>query len=202
MDTQSRHLKEELVEKAYIKFAGKFQNWSNKYNIVRQTGKMLSDYALLSKISLKGKKILDIGCSEPDDEVYFADIVEEWHALDINEAVIQAAREVTSNTLSSHLFSKLKFILGDVTDLDARDEYYDVVIAFSTIDHIPSHEKRIKAINEMSRVLKRDGYMVITIPNRWDVRFSYHSRKLQKKGEAIYGYEYRFSDSKPFGFIF
>lgn len=154
---------------------------------------MLCDYALSSKISLLNKKVLNIGCSEPVDEVFWANIVDEWHALDINEAAIEVARKLASEALPPQLHRKLKFIVGDATRLDLRDEYYDIVVSFSTIDHIPGKEYRIRAVNEMCRVLKPGGYLIVTVPNRWDFYYSYHSNKLQREGKAIYGYEYQFS---------
>lgn len=185
--------RKEAVQKAYADFAQRFQDWPNKYDIPRQVSKFLSDYTLLSRIDLTGKRILNVGISEPDDELYFISIVDEWHALDINEAVIQAADKLASEALPSHLYSRLKFIIGDVTKLDLKDECYDVVVSFSTIDHIPGKGDRIKALSEMCRVLKRGGYLVVTVPNRWDFWYSYHSNKLQREGETIFGYEYQFS---------
>ena len=183
----------EIVEKAYTEFAQRVQGWPNKYNIGRQTAKMLSDYTLLSKIELVKKKVLNIGCSEPDDEMYFVNLVKEWHTVDINDAIIQAARKLVSDALPSHLYSKLKFIVSDASNLDLEEEYYDLVVSFSTIDHIPGKENRMKAISEMRRVLRRGGYLVITVPNKWDFYYSYRSNKLQKEGKAISGYEYQFS---------
>jgi len=37
------------------------------------------------------------------------------------------------------------------------------------------------------------GYLVVTVPNKWDFYYSYHSNKVQRKGKAIFGYEYQFS---------
>jgi len=184
---------EKTVYKAYTQLAAGIKNWPNKYNIDRQTAKMLSDYALLSKVNLVNKRVLNVGFSEPDDELYFVNLVEEWHALDVNDAIVQAAKKLVSEALPSHLYSKLKFIVGDATNLDLEDEYYDVVVSFSTIDHIPGEENRIRAISEMCRVLKSGGYLVITVPNKWNLYYSYHSNKLQKKGKALFGYEYQFS---------
>jgi len=159
----------EKIQRAYTKLAQRRQNWPNKYNISLQLSKMLCDYALLSKANLLNKKVLNVGCSEPVDEVYWVNLVKEWHALDINEAAIEVARKLASEVLASQLYSKLKFIVGDVTNLDLQDEYYNVVVSFSTIDHIPGKENRIRAISEMYRVLRKGGYIVITVPNRWDI---------------------------------
>lgn len=182
-----------IVHKAYNDLAKKRQNWPNKYDINLHISKMLCDYTLLSKINLLNKKVLNIGCSEPVDEVFYVNLVKEWHALDINESAIKVAKKMALETLSQKLYSRLKFIVGDVTHLELEDEYYDVVTSFSTIDHIPGKGNRMNAIKEMYRVLKLGGYLVITVPNKWDIRYSYVSNKLQREGKAIFGYEYQFS---------
>lgn len=78
------------------------------------------------------------------------------------------------------------------TALDFDDESYDVVVSFSTIDHISEEENRKKAINEMCRVIKQGEYLIITVPNKWDFYYSYHSNKLQRVDKAVFGYEYQF----------
>lgn len=193
IDMTVERQRSEAVKKAYDELASKRANWPNRHNIPAQTSKMLSDYTLLSRISMQGKKVLNVGCSEPVDEVFWVSIVEEWHALDVNEEVIKMAERMASEFLSPQLFEKLRFIVGDATNLDLEDGYYDVVVSFSTIDHIADHEGRQKAIGEMSRVLKRGGYLAITVPNRWDIIYSRRSRKMQRTGEAVFGYEYQFS---------
>lgn len=190
---RDNQIKRKAVDKAYAELSKKLKNWPWKYNIGYQLSKMLCDYWLLSKVSLLDKRVLNIGCCEPLDEIFWANLVEEWHALDINEAVIKIARKLALEALPLQLYSKLKFIVGDATKLDLKDEYYDVVVSFSTIDHIPDNEGRLKAIKEMARVLKKGGYMIVTVPNRWDVIYTYRSRKLQKSGKAIFGFEYQFS---------
>ena len=181
------------IKKAFTELAKKRQNWPNKYNINLQISKMLCDYALLNKIPLLDKIVLNVGCSEPVDEVFWVNLVKEWHALDINEMAIIVAKRLAAEALPPKLFTKLKFIIGDVTKLGLDDKSYDVVTSFSTIDHIPDKGDRAKAISEMCRVLKPEGYLVLTVPNKWDIYYSYRSNKLQREGKAIFGYEYQFS---------
>jgi len=189
----SEQQKKKAVQEAYSELAKKRKNWPNKYDINLQLSKMLCDYALLKKVNLLDKKVLNIGCSEPVDECFWVNLVKEWHALDINESAVKVADELAFKTLSLQLYSKLRFIVGDAIKLNMPDGYYDVVVSFSSIDHIPGKENRARAINEMCRVLKPGGYLVVTVPNRWDCYYSYRSNKLQREGKAIFGYEYQFS---------
>ncbi len=181
------------TDEAYTELAKTLHYWPRKYDMGYQISKILCDYRLLSMIDLVDKKVLNIGCCEPIDEVYWVDLVREWHALDINEEIIKAARDMASEALPLHSYSKLIFIVSDATDIDLKEGQYDVVVSFSTIDHIPGKENRAKVISEMCRVLKPGGYLVITVPNRWDLYYSYKSNKLQREGKATFGYEYQFS---------
>jgi len=186
------HIKKE-VEKCFTEYAEEaLITPVNKYKVVRQISKWLCDYTLLLSLDLRGKKILNIGCSEPTDENYFIDIVEEWHALDINSTIIEAAKEACHNYLSPLLFRKLQFIVDDMTNLTSiESDLYDIVTCFSVIDRLPSRDDRVKAVREMHRVLKPNGYLVITVPNRWDLLYRYQMKKLQRSG--LFPYEYLFS---------
>ena len=183
----------ELVKRKYTELARKLQDWPNKYDIGLQCAKMLSDYALLAKAEPKGKIVLNVGCFEPADEVFWIHLVAEWHALDANEEIIRVARHLAESALPPSLFGKLRFIVGDATKLGLRDEFYDIVVSFSTIDHIPGSDNRYRAICEMVRVLKPGGCLVITVPNKWDLYYSYHSNLAQRRGTAVFGYEHQFS---------
>jgi len=52
----------EAVENAYNKLASERSNWQSKYDINYQIMKMLSDYVLLSRLDMVGKRVLNIGC--------------------------------------------------------------------------------------------------------------------------------------------
>ncbi|MEM3627527.1 MAG: methyltransferase domain-containing protein [Candidatus Bathyarchaeia archaeon] len=181
------------MKHAYDRLSEKLADWPSRYNIGYQLYKMLCDYWLLKEIDLRNKRVLNIGCFEPIDEVFWVNLVGEWHALDINERAIRTAKGMVEETLSSYLSSKIAFIVGDATSLPMKSESYDVVFTFSTIDHIPRRDQRTAAIQEISRVLKQGGFLVITVPNKWDLWYSYHSNKAQREGKAPFGYEYQFS---------
>jgi SAM-dependent methyltransferase len=64
----------------------------------------------------------------------------------------------------------VRFVRGDATDLPFEDGSFDAVTMFDVLEHIPDHRQ---AIAEVLRVLKRDGYILISVPNEhW--RFPYY----------------------------
>ena len=185
--------KEEKVIKAYDKYAKRVLEDGYRFNPVYIASKALSDWVLLTSIDLKGKRVLNIGCAEPIDELQFVERVDEWVSLDVNPKMIKTAREVAERKLNSQLFSKLEFVTADATRMPFDDETFDIVTAFSSIEHIPDAKLRHKAIEEMVRVVKRSGYVIITVPNRWNLKWYLWSIKAMREGTTDFGYCYNYS---------
>jgi SAM-dependent methyltransferase len=181
------------VYRAYEKYADRIWENGYRFNPVYIASKALSDWVLLTSIDLKDKKVLNIGCAEPIDEIQFIEKVSKWVALDINEKLVKAAEEIARRKLHPSLFSKLEFVQGDGTALDFEDSTFDVVVSFSTIEHIPYKEARQKVLEEIARVVKRGGYVVVTVPNRWNVPYRRWSDKAMAEGKTDFGYEYKYS---------
>ena len=157
------------------------------------TGKIRSDYELLSKIELSNKRVLNIGCREPIDEIQFARIVKKWTTLDFSREVIKFARKQVDEELSSTLANKIEFVLGDARHPPFNSESFDIVVAFSTIEHIPGRENRVSAIKEISRVTRKGGYVVITVPNKLSIRWYIRNLIQQRSENPPYGYEYYYT---------
>lgn len=66
----------------------------------------------------------------------------------------------------------VKFICGDATKLPFADELFDAVTMFDVLEHIPDDAA---AIAEAIRVLKPNGYLLISTPDKSIWRFPYYS---------------------------
>jgi GT2 family glycosyltransferase/SAM-dependent methyltransferase len=65
---------------------------------------------------------------------------------------------------------KVRFVVGDATDLPFPDESFDVVTFFDVLEHIPADAR---AVDEALRVLRPGGFVLVTTPShRW--RFPYY----------------------------
>ncbi len=65
---------------------------------------------------------------------------------------------------------QVHFICGDATALPFPDNSFDAVTMFDVLEHIPDHEK---AISEALRVLRPEGFLLVSTPNEtW--RFPYY----------------------------
>jgi len=54
-------------------------------------------------------------------------------------------------------------VCGDLINLPYRDKSFDLVSALDVLEHIRAHEN---AISEISRILRRKGICIITVPHR------------------------------------
>lgn len=84
--------------------------------------------------------------------------------LDINGFALKKAKEIAEK---SKLGLRLSFIKASATNLPFRNECLDLVTCFSTLDHLPNKRSAYVAINEFSRVVRRRGYVAVTVPNKF-----------------------------------
>ncbi|UKO97243.1 class I SAM-dependent methyltransferase [Nostoc sp. UHCC 0870] len=65
---------------------------------------------------------------------------------------------------------QVSFVCGDATNLPFADESFDAVTMFDLLEHVPDDQK---AVSEALRVLRPNGFLLISTPNEnW--RFPYY----------------------------
>lgn len=134
----------------YDHFADEFDERMNKYDVNRRLDIVFNEF--LHKVGLKNKKLLDAGCGT---------------GLFAKEACLRGAR-VTALDIGANLLKKVqekcnaKIVHGDLLKLPFPDNSFDIVIAIESIEHTKNPRK---AISEVIRVTKKNGYFIITTPN-------------------------------------
>jgi ubiquinone/menaquinone biosynthesis C-methylase UbiE len=112
----------------------------------------------------KGERLLDLGCGEG----YFLSFAEKYFktwGIDVSSFAITAARKNTKKTV---LYE------GNCEDLSQfEDNFFDIVTAFDLLEHLKEPQKTIQEIN---RILKLKGILVISTPNPFSL-----GRKLKKE---------------------
>lgn len=106
----------------------------------------------------KEAKILDLGCSESILSIEMASLGYKVIGIDFREY--------------PYYHPNFNFIKGDILNLPFSAQEYDAVFSISTIEHIgigsykdPLNEDGdILVINQIKRVLKKNGLFVLTIP--------------------------------------
>jgi SAM-dependent methyltransferase len=63
------------------------------------------------------------------------------------------------------------YLCGDVKKLPLRDGSIDLIISDSTLDHFPTEAEIITALEELGRVLKDGGALILTIDNKSNLTY-------------------------------
>jgi ubiquinone/menaquinone biosynthesis C-methylase UbiE len=116
----------------------------------------LHRYALCLKLS-KNKVVLDIASGEGYGAFILSKEAKTVIGVDIDRESIKHAQH------KYHHIENLKFLLGDCTAIPLPDNSVDLVTSFETIEH---HDKHEEMILEIKRVLKEEGQLIISSPNR------------------------------------
>lgn len=89
------------------------------------------------------------------------------YGIDISDEVCENAKKRIKN---------LHVKQASIEKLPFRENYFDILLDLSTLDHIPL-EKTSDAINEYSRVLKQDGVLVLAVWYRSLIDKIFHNMK-------------------------
>jgi ubiquinone/menaquinone biosynthesis C-methylase UbiE len=116
----------------------------------------LHRYAIVQNI-VSNKIVLDIASGEGYGSFLISKQAKKVIGVDIDEKSINHAKEKYKN--QSNLFFKI----GNGISIPLEDKIVDVVISFETIEHIFEQEVFVK---EIRRVLKDDGILIISSPEK------------------------------------
>lgn len=106
----------------------------------------------------KFKRILELGSGNGIQATLLSKHCKELFATDVNAELIQRNRE--------HLrdYHNIKWKTVNCEDLSMfNDEYFDVVFSSNMIEHA---ENKNKCIEEMRRVVSKDGIIIVSVPSR------------------------------------
>ncbi len=159
--------------------------WRQRWSYVAT--KALSDWELLALAGVRGKRVLNVGCSEPIDEFFFAGIASLWVTVDFVEAQLRTASHVLDEDLSAQHRQTVAICAANAVSLPFADNTFDIAAAFSTIEHIPSAADRRAAIRELARVTRPGGHVLITLPNLFSLAPLAHWF-WERTGRAHYGF--------------
>ena len=115
----------------------------------------LHRYAI-AKDLVANKTVLDIACGEGYGASILADAALSVTGVDISKEVINSAKD-------KYRRSNLSFITGSAARIPCESHQFDVVVSFETIEH---HDKHDEMLREIKRVLKPNGLLIISSPDK------------------------------------
>jgi O-antigen biosynthesis protein len=117
---------------------------------------------------VKGKTVLDLASGEGYGSNLLARYAEKVVGIDIDPAAIKHAA-------TRYFQNNLTFQVGSITKVPLEDVTFDMVVCFEAIEHIEDHES---LLSEIRRLLKPDGVLVTSTPNK-----TVYDAHLEEKNE-------------------
>jgi ubiquinone/menaquinone biosynthesis C-methylase UbiE len=106
-----------------------------------------------------GKRVLDAACGEGYGSALLGVVAESIVGVDIDASAIAHASERYGKG------DRVRFVTGSCSALPLPNASVDAVVSFETIEHLDAADQP-KMIAEFARVLKPEGLLVISSPNK------------------------------------
>ena len=142
------------LKKAYLTIAEEFDN-TRKHD--------WNEFSNIIPYLKENVKIADIGCGNGRFLSFLKkiDFLFKYTGIDNNEKFINICREKY----------KEKFIIGDHLDIPIETKSQDIVVSIASLHHIPSIKLKLKAIEELNRILKQDGILFLSVWNLFQKKY-------------------------------
>ena len=106
---------------------------------------------------VRGLRVLDVACGEGYGSALLARQAAHVTGVDLAPAAIDHARRTYAGV------PNLDFVCASCAEIPLGDASIDAVVSFETLEHIPGQEA---FLSEAARVLKPDGVLVLSCPNK------------------------------------
>jgi GT2 family glycosyltransferase/SAM-dependent methyltransferase/glycosyltransferase involved in cell wall biosynthesis len=118
-------------------------------------GEHLARYFFASNL-VKGRQVLDVASGSG----YGSNLLGRAGAVSV--VGIDSSTHAVAYSTANYETTCVKFVAGDAQSLPFRDNSFDVVVSFETIEHLTDHHQ---FLDEVERVLSVEGILVISTPN-------------------------------------
>ncbi|OGE07606.1 hypothetical protein A2W70_02335 [Candidatus Curtissbacteria bacterium RIFCSPLOWO2_02_41_11] len=115
---------------------------------------------LSAKTDLSKMKVLDFGCGLGNNLKLFMKYFAKITAADISPNAISLAKK-------NRNLKKIDFILLNKNKLPFKPNSFDFILAAEALEHVPN---LTKTMSQLKRILKKNGYILISAPNYWNPR--------------------------------
>ena len=128
----------------------------------RTEGHILSE---LDKIDFKNKKVLEIGLGQGADSMQIINRGAIYYGIDLTEESVRRVKK----RFELYKLPYQEVLIGNAERLPFDSNFFDIVYSHGVIHH---SENIYKIVNEIHRVLKKDGMAVIMLYHKSS--FNYH----------------------------
>ncbi len=102
-----------------------------------------------------GKIVADVGCERGAISKALAQSCKKIYCIDIDKTVLDDAKRIISD-------NRAEFIVSDAQNINLPDNSVDVAVSACVLPHLPNPKK---GFDELVRITKHDGSIIIHVPN-------------------------------------
>ena len=130
------------------KVSGVYDLFENIYNksVYQSTGKSVAKYIKNTD------RVLECACGTGAISIFIAPVCKELIVSDYSVGMLKQAKKKLKN------YDNIEYKMVDITDIEAEDNTFDVVVAGNVIHLLPDPQRAMK---ELTRVCKDGGRLVI-----------------------------------------
>jgi len=130
----------------------------------------------LIQYAKSGCKILDAGCGNGRLFQLFRSKKIEYIGIDNCPSLIKEAKQK---------YPSAEFQVMDIMNLKFDEQSFDTIFCIAALQHIPSKEFRIQVLKSFHKILKPNGYLIMTNWNLWQKK--YFSQSLKYSFSSLFG---------------
>lgn len=113
---------------------------------------------LAVKSLVKDKVVLDAACGAGYGSFILSSEAQKVIGIDISEEAVEHAKE-------QYQKDNLTYLVNSIEKIELEDHSVDIVVSFETIEHV-DEDLQHRFLNEIKRVLKEDGLLIMSTPDR------------------------------------
>lgn len=118
---------------------------------------------MVEGIDLAGKKVLDVGCGGGQYMEFFLNRNTKVTGIDYSDKMIEMARDYLNGITKKSKKLRFSLIKANAEDLPFQNNTFDLVVSIGLLEYLPEPEK---AVFEIYRVLKKDGYALLSFSKK------------------------------------
>lgn len=140
---------------------------------------------------VRNQVVLDLASGEGFGTAILASTAKKVYGIDIDAPSIEHARDTYG------YLGNTEFIQAGADKIPLEDGAVDIVVSFETIEHL-NEDTQKKFLQEIKRVLKKDGKLIISTPDkvnyteRYDHKNEFHLKEFNR--DEFYGFLKRYFD--------
>ncbi len=127
--------------------------------------------------------VVDIGCGNGRHLFPCAKQCKRTIGVDISRKLLR----IVNNKIRKEQLNKIVLIHSNMINIPIKDESVDAVMCIASIHNIKGKYQRIQSLNEIFRILKKNGIALISVWSRWQDRYRMHFLKQLIKREKEFG---------------